>query len=92
MPPKLSVSKKSYAVNYWYFCCCLGTQNELLLERQRLSQLQADFDYNLSLLSQRDEELAHYEKAFAELKRVINNLLTENSELKVSGVCVCVCV
>ena len=67
-------------------------QNELVLECQRLSQLQADFDYNLSLLSQRDDELAHYEKAFAELKRVINNLLAENSELKVSNVCVCVCV
>ena len=59
----------------------LGVQNELLLERQHLSRLQADFNYNLSLLSQRDEELAHYEKAFTELKRVVNNLLAENSEL-----------
>ena len=55
----------------------------MLAERQRLSQLQADFDYNLTLLSQRDEELARYENAFAELKRVINSLLAENSELKV---------
>ena len=53
------------------------------MERQRFSQLQADFDYNLKLLSQRDEELARYEGAFAELKRVVNNLLAENSELKV---------
>ena len=53
------------------------------MERQRLSQLQVDFDYNLTLLSQRDEELARYENAFAELKRVVNNLLAENSELKV---------
>ena len=66
-----------------------GVQNELVLERQRLSQLQADFDYNLGLLSQRDDELAHYEKAFTELKRVINNLLAENSELKASNVYVC---
>ena len=61
----------------------VGVQNELLVERQRLSQLQVDFDYNLTLLSQRDEELARYENAFAELKRVVNNLLAENSELKV---------
>lgn len=61
----------------------VGVENELLVERQRLSQLQVDFDYNLTLLSQRDEELAHYENVFAELKRVVNNLLAENSELKV---------
>lgn len=61
----------------------VGAEDELLLERQHLSRLQADFDYNLTLLGQRDEELAHYESAFSELKRVINNLLAENSELKV---------
>ena len=62
---------------------CVGIHNELCTERQKVAQLQTDFDYNLSLLSERDLELSRYESVFTELKRVVNSLLAENSELKV---------
>ena len=52
-------------------------------ERERLSQLQADFDYNLSLLDSRDQQLSQYESNFMDLKRIVNALVAENSELKV---------
>lgn len=61
----------------------LGVQNELLVERQRLQQLQGDFEYNLGLLDQRDQELSQYDSTFAEVKRVVGTLTAENSELKV---------
>ena len=60
-----------------------GIRNELLAERERFSQLQADFEYNLSLLEQRDKELSQYEEVFAQVKTVINSLAAENSDLKV---------
>lgn len=62
---------------------CAGIENELAVERQRFSQLKADFDYNLSLLSQRDEELSRYEEMFAGVRRVLNSMMAENSQLKV---------
>lgn len=46
-------------------------------------QLQADFEYNLQLMRERDSELAKYEAAVAELRTAINHLTAENSELKV---------
>ena len=46
-------------------------------------QLQADFEYNLRLLEERDKELERYEAAFAELRAVVNGLTAEASELKV---------
>lgn len=60
-------------------------------------QLQADFEYNLQLIAERDTELAKYEAAIAELRVAIDYLTAENSELKVSVcvsvyVCDCVCV
>ena len=61
----------------------LGVQSELLVERQRLQQLQGDFEYNLGLLDQRDQELSQYDSTFAEVKRVVGTLTAENSELKV---------
>jgi len=61
----------------------LGVQNELQVERQRLQQLQGDFEYNLGLLDQRDQELSQYDSTFAEVKRVVGTLTAENSELKV---------
>ena len=61
----------------------IGLEQELLKEREQVSLLQADFDYNFSLLSSRDQELSHYEAAFVELQRVINSLMADNSELKV---------
>ena len=62
---------------------CIGLEKSLCKEREQLSQLQGDFNYNLSLLSARDKELAHYETSFKELKRVVNDMVAENSELKV---------
>lgn len=47
-------------------------------------QLQADFEYNLRLLEERDRELERYEAAFAELRAVVNGLTAEASELKVA--------
>lgn len=56
----------------------------MLVERQRMQQLRTDFEYNLSLLEQRDKELSQYDLAFTEVKRIIGTLAAENSELKVS--------
>ncbi len=58
-------------------------QSELAQEKGRLVQLRADFDYNLSLLTQRDEELLRYEETFAGVRQAINTLLADNSQLKV---------
>ena len=46
-------------------------------------QLQADFEYNLKLVEERDSELARYEAALAELRLAVHHLAAENSELKV---------
>ena len=62
-----------------------GTRNEVLVKRSRLQQLTCDFEYNLELLKQRDQELSRYDTAFTEVKKVVNSLVAENSELKVSG-------
>ena len=64
-------------------CYVVGAENELLVERQRLQQLQGDFEFNLGLLEQRDQELSHYDSTFTEVKRVVGALTAENSELKV---------
>ena len=63
---------------------CVGVENELLVERQRMQQLRTDFEYNLGLLEQRDKELSQYDLAFTEVKRIISTLAAENSELKVT--------
>ena len=63
---------------------CVGVENELLVERQRMQQLRTDFEYNLGLLEQRDKELSQYDLTFTEVKRVIGTLAAENSELKVT--------
>ncbi len=69
-----------------------GVRDELLKEREKLSQLQTDFEYNLSLLDQRDQELARYETAFSQVRTVVNSLTAENSELKVNVyTCTCTC-
>ncbi len=54
-------------------------------EKKHFSQLKGDFDYNLSLLASRDEELANYERSFAHIKSVINGMVAESSEIKVRG-------
>ena len=48
-----------------------------------MARLQADFNYNLSLLSQRDDELSRYEEGFLQVKRVVTSLVAENSQVKV---------
>lgn len=58
-------------------------EQDLLKERERFSQLQADFDYNLSLIDSHDQQLSQYEANFVTLKRIVNALVAENSELKV---------
>lgn len=45
-------------------------QEELGREKERGRELEQDFRYNLSLIEQRDQELARYETAFTELKKV----------------------
>ena len=71
-----------------YFLKTKGLEKALLSERECIRKLEADFDYNLSLLDCRDQELAHYESAFQELRGVVNGLVAENSELKVCQVLV----
>lgn len=63
---------------------CTGLEKEVRQGHEHVSKFQEDFDYNLALLKSRDQELAHYETAFVDLKRVINAVVVENSELKVS--------
>ena len=59
---------------------------EAVCEEQLLrQQLQADFEYNLQLLGERDRELGQYEAAVAEMRAAINSLTAENSELKAGG-------
>ena len=67
-----------------YLSACVALENDLSHERASMARLQADFNYNLSLLSQRDEELSGYEEAFSQVKRVVTSLMAENSQLKVS--------
>lgn len=54
-----------------------------MAERRKFRDLRNDFEYNLSLLEQRDAELARYDTAFAELRQTVQNLVAENSELKI---------
>eukprot|EP00731_Ephydatia_muelleri_P021534 Em0014g125a len=56
---------------------------EIVAERRRFRDLRNDFEYNLSLLEQRDAELSRYDTAFAELRQTVQNLVAENSELKI---------
>ena len=55
------------------------------MEREQLlrQRMQADFEYNLRLVEERDAELTRYEAAAAELRQAVNLLTAESSELKV---------
>lgn len=55
------------------------------MEREQLlrQRVQADFEYNLRLVEERDAELTRYEAAAAELRQAVNLLTAESSELKV---------
>ena len=64
-------------------CALAGARGALLEEQRVRQQLQADFEYNLRLLEERDRELDRYEAAFAELRAVVTGLTAEASELKV---------
>ena len=48
-------------------------------------QLQADCEYNLQLVRERDEELSRYDAAVVELRQAVNLLTGECSELKVEA-------
>jgi len=63
---------------------CAALEEELCAERRCLCEMKRDYEYNLSLLKARDEELAQYETSFSHVKRIINALVAENSELRVS--------
>ncbi len=69
-----------FIIHHWH---AVVIETQLAGEKSRLVQLRADFDYNLRLLSQRDEELARYEETFGSVKHVVNSLMAENSQLKV---------
>ena len=60
-----------------------GVRSELQAERACRQRLEEDFRYNLALLEQRDRELAGFETAMAEVKKVVGGLVAENSELRV---------
>lgn len=57
--------------------------NELAQERGSMIRLQGDFNYNIALLNQRDDDLSKYEQAFHQVKGVVTSLVAENSHLKV---------
>ena len=63
---------------------CTDARSEITAERKKFRDLRNDFEYNLSLLQQRDEELGRYDTAFAELRQTVQNLVAENSELKIT--------
>lgn len=44
---------------------------DLVLERQKYTNLKSDFEYNLKLLEGRDDELKRYDLTFANLKRIL---------------------
>ena len=58
----------------------VAARREELLRRQ----LEADFQFNLQLVGERDAELARYEAAVAELRQAVNSLTAESSELRVT--------
>ena len=60
-----------------------GARAALGEERRLRQQLQTDFEYNVSLVRERDGELGTYEAAFTRLRDVVNQLTAEGSELKV---------
>ena len=62
----------------------LKKKEQALLElQQKFQQLRNDFEYNLRLLEERDNELAQYDEVFEQLKNVINNKSAEISELHI---------
>lgn len=58
-------------------------KNTVMGEQLLRQQLQADFEYNLNLMKERDKELLKYEAVLTEMRLAINQLTAENSELKV---------
>ena len=67
----------------WRHIAHAGAQAAVREEQSLRGQLQADFEYNLQLVEERDSELAKYETALAELRLAVHHLEAENSELKV---------
>jgi hypothetical protein len=59
-----------------------ATQGQLEAAAQQHAALLADFTFNLGLISERDEELAEFERAFAELRAVCHAREGAISELQ----------
>ena len=59
------------------------TKKFLKLERARFQTLKQDFEYNLKIIEQRDQELLSYEKSFDDLKKLDVTRSSEISDLKI---------
>ena len=61
------------------------TSETLRLEKIRFLKLKEDFEYNLNLLQERDEELYNYENVFQQIKanENLNNEEISNMKIKV---------
>ena len=59
------------------------TSETLRLEKIRFLKLKEDFEYNLNLLQERDEELCNYENVFQQIKANENLKNEEISNMKI---------
>eukprot|EP00795_Rhopilema_esculentum_P008981 gene8981-16622_t len=59
------------------------TKKFLKLERARFQTLKQDFEYNLKIIEQRDQELLTYEKSFDDFKKLDVTRSSEISDLKI---------
>ena len=59
------------------------TSDTLRLEKIRFLKLKEDFEYNLNLLQERDEELCNYENVFQQIKANENLKNEEISNMKI---------
>ena len=56
-------------------CVCVNKQNNAEVRElaQRIEKLREDFNYNLALIDNRDEELARYDASFGQLQRELTD-------------------
>eukprot|EP00002_Diphylleia_rotans_P036353 TRINITY_DN7999_c0_g1_i2.p1 TRINITY_DN7999_c0_g1~~TRINITY_DN7999_c0_g1_i2.p1 ORF type:complete len:902 (-),score=198.94 TRINITY_DN7999_c0_g1_i2:218-2923(-) len=59
-------------------------ENQLVNEKAKFSRLRQDFDYNLRLLEERDDELAKYDKTFSDFRQRMQDRDAEVSELRIA--------
>jgi len=60
-----------------------GKESEILAYKEKLEQVKKDFEYNLQLIQDRDEDLQRYEKAFEEVKGAIRSKEMEIGGLRI---------